>query len=384
MHFYDFVSYCGMLTDSARLDAYVGALEEIVTPDSVVLDLGAGTGVFSVICCRLGARRVYAVEINPLIKLVQEVVAANGFADRLEIIQKNSKDVELDEKATILVTDIHGGFPLYESSVETIIDARERLLTDDAIILPSREKIFFAVSESEEIYEKQVSRYLKDFHGFKIPASDRLVRNRWFSMRSEREQLLTPPAVFAEIDYKTVEETGFSAEMEWEVTRAGVAHGLRGWFENVLYGDHGVSNSIEAKDSTYASPFFPFESPVTVEEGDTVTAMVSAEYDSGDYAWSWRTVIKNADGSVVKAEFDQTVLASLVVDPAAALARSEYFVPELGKEGEIDSFVLARMDCQNLSGDIADLLKEEFPESFPSFDDALERVYQLSRRYSEP
>lgn len=384
MHFYDFVSYCGMLTDSARLDAYVGALTEIITPESVVLDLGAGTGVFSVISCELGARKVYAVEVNPLIKLVQETAAARGIADRLEIIQKHSGEVELEEKANVLVTDIHGAFPLYESSIETIIDARERLLTDDAILLPSRETIYFAVSEAEDIYEKQVSRYLREFHGFKIPASDRLVRNRWVSMRSEHESLLTPAAVFAEIDYREVEDTSFSAEMEWTIERNGVAHGLRGWFENVLYGDHGVSNSIDARDSTYAAPFFPFEHPVEVIEGDRVTARVAATYDSGDYAWSWRTAFRGPEGPQVKAEFNQTVMASLVIDPKAALKRSEYFAPKLGLEGEIDSLILTKMDGETLSGDIADLLIEKYPEKFGSFEEAIERVYSMTGRYSEP
>ena len=39
-----------MLTDAHRLDSYVKALKETITPDSAELDLGVSTGIFSVFC----------------------------------------------------------------------------------------------------------------------------------------------------------------------------------------------------------------------------------------------------------------------------------------------------------------------------------------------
>ncbi len=382
MHFYDFVSYCGMLTDESRLDSYVGALKDLVTPDSVVLDLGAGTGVFSVIACELGAKKVYAVDVNPLIKLVAETAKERGFAERLEVIQKHSKQVELEEKADILVTDIHGGFPLYESSLETIIDARTRLLAPDAAILPSVETMFFAPSESEEIYEANVERYLKEFHGFKIPASERLVRNRWFSAKSKDEHLLAEPQVFAVIDHSSNKELSFSRDMEWTVERDGKIHGLRGWFENVLYGDWKISNDIFAENSTYASPYFPLESPVVVKKGDVVQARLNATYEKETYAWSWSTTVY-CEKKELKADFKQTVMASLIIDSKSALKRNEFHAPSLSEEGKAFALMVSAMDGETLAGDIADLLLESFPDRFTSHKDALEFVFDYAERYCE-
>ncbi|MEZ5344157.1 MAG: 50S ribosomal protein L11 methyltransferase [Pyrinomonadaceae bacterium] len=384
MHFYDFVGYCSMLTDERRVNAYVDALKQTINNDSIVLDLGAGTGIFSILACDFGAKKVYAVEVNPLIKLLNDVIKDRGYESRIEVIQELSNKVNLDEKANILISDIHGGFPLYESSIETIIDARDRLLADDAIILPKKEKIFFAVSQAEEIFEKNVKRYLREFHGFSIPSAERLVFNRWFSARSDTEKLLSDAGLFCEIDYRTITEPGFSTLIRLEITEDGIAHGLRGWFENELIEGIGISNSIEIENTTYSSPFFPFQEEVEVKKGDVVSALITAKYEKGDYAWSWKTDIFEAgDESKVKAQFNQSLLAAMYIEPGVILKQSEYFVPSRNENAEVDSLILGAMDGENMHGDIADLLVEKYPERFKKFEDALEYTAAVSQRYSK-
>lgn len=380
MHIYDFVSYCGMLTDKARLDAYTGSLRETIGPDSVVLDLGAGTGIFSVISCLLGAKKVYAVEVNPLIRLVEETAREKGFGDRLVVIQKHSSEVELEEKANLLVSDIHGGLPLFESGLETIIDVRERLLADDAVLLPESETVYFAVSQSEEIYERNVSVYLREYEGFSLPASKRMVTNRWFNDRSDDELLLTTPAEFADIDHRTNDRTSFAAAMSWEVERSGTAHGYRGWFVSRLPGGFSVANDISSKRSAYAAPFFPLASPVDVIEGDVIEAKINAVYEDGGYLWSWQTRVLERGGSV-KAEFAQSLIASMIPDPKSALRKSEFYAPKRDLQGEIAAYILSRMNGENLSGDIADDVMAKFPGSFRTVDKAAEHVYTLTEKY---
>ena len=47
----------GMFFDRARNDAYFKALQTVITPDSVVLDLGAGMGVHGLLAAKLGAKK---------------------------------------------------------------------------------------------------------------------------------------------------------------------------------------------------------------------------------------------------------------------------------------------------------------------------------------
>jgi len=373
-----------MLTDETRLDGYVKALKNTITEDSIVLDLGAGTGIFSVLACEFGAKKVYALEANPLIKLLQDVVEDRGYADRIEIIQKLSSKVDLSEKANVLISDIHGGFPLFESSLETIIDARDRLLSPNAKMIPGKERVYFAISQSDEIYKNNVQRYLEEFYGFSIPSAERLVFNRWFSAEDKNEKLLSDPDLFCEIDHQKITETSFEKHFEWEIQEDGVAHGLRGWFENELSEGNMISNSISVESTTYARPFFPFEKPVEVKEGDVVSSFISAKYEKGDYAWSWRTEFKGRDNdATAKIEFNQSVLASMFIEPSVILKQSEFYTPKRNENAEIDLFILSSMDGDAMQGDIADLLVEKFPRQFKSPGLALNYAADMARKYSE-
>src|SRR5690606_17819269 len=82
-----------MALDTNRNDAYARALAEVITPDTVVLDLGAGTGVHGLVAARLGARHVYLVEPEDVIALAEEIAAANGLADRVTAVQGRIEDV---------------------------------------------------------------------------------------------------------------------------------------------------------------------------------------------------------------------------------------------------------------------------------------------------
>ena len=59
---YEIHDYGGMIYDSVRMDAYIRSLKSIITPESVVLDIGTGPGIFALIACQSGARKVYAIE----------------------------------------------------------------------------------------------------------------------------------------------------------------------------------------------------------------------------------------------------------------------------------------------------------------------------------
>ena len=66
---YSIENYGEMIADHIRIDAYVRALKAAIKPGSVVLDIGTGTGIFALLACRLGARRVFAIEPGAVIRV---------------------------------------------------------------------------------------------------------------------------------------------------------------------------------------------------------------------------------------------------------------------------------------------------------------------------
>jgi protein arginine N-methyltransferase 1 len=127
-----------ILNDTARKGAFVRAVRETVRPDDVVLDLGTGSGILAVAAAQAGARHVYAVEPAGMVHLAEQVARRNGVADRITFLRGWSTQLRLPEPATLLTTDIVGNEALDMVIWETVQDARERLLTPDARLLPSR------------------------------------------------------------------------------------------------------------------------------------------------------------------------------------------------------------------------------------------------------
>ncbi|MGE5462576.1 MAG: 50S ribosomal protein L11 methyltransferase, partial [Syntrophothermus sp.] len=68
---YSIAEFGHMIADERRTDAYVAALQHAVRPDSIVLDMGTGTGIFAMLACQFGARHVYAVEPGDAIHIAR-------------------------------------------------------------------------------------------------------------------------------------------------------------------------------------------------------------------------------------------------------------------------------------------------------------------------
>src|SRR5215204_4598575 len=148
LHFYG-----QMLADAPRMDAYAAALRRVIRPDSVVMDLGCGPGVFALLACKLGARRVYAVEPDNVIGLAREAAAANGFADRIEFFEKLSTEISLPEPASIIVSDLQGVLPFFQQHIPSIIDARKRLLARGGVLISRRDILWATIVEAPDQYE---------------------------------------------------------------------------------------------------------------------------------------------------------------------------------------------------------------------------------------
>lgn len=125
-----------ILEDPLRKSLFVRAIEEVVTPDDIVLDLGTGSGILAVAAARAGARHIYAVEPARSGDVAARVIAHNGYADRVTMIRGWSTTTELPERATVLTTDIVGNDCLDMVIWENVQDARRRLLTPDARLIP--------------------------------------------------------------------------------------------------------------------------------------------------------------------------------------------------------------------------------------------------------
>jgi protein arginine N-methyltransferase 1 len=385
MHFYNLAGYGKMIMDRIRTNAYKRALAGAIKPGDVVVDLGAGTGLFTLHACRLGAKLVHAIEPNPIIQVAREIVQANGFADRVAFHQAMSFDVELPQPADVVVTDPRGVLPLMERAIPTIIDARRRLLKPGGVLIPQRDTIWAALVEAPNIYQEHYDNAWRSANdGFDMEAARRRNINTFGKQCIELNQLLSAPVPWVVLDYRIIEQPSACGCAQLPSKRAGMAHGFALWFDSELIDGVSISNCPGQAELIYGQLFFPFEEPLSVLPNQTITVDVRADAVASRYVWQWTTQKTSAPSSDKSEKlYHQSSFFSNLLGPEQLRKMSEQYMPCLNDEGVIHMRALELMNDRRPLAAIADAMASEFPKRFPSLDDALGFVGDLSARWSQ-
>jgi len=380
---YSITGYGDMITDTVRMDAYARALRHAVKPGSIVLDIGTGTGIFALLACQLGARRVYAVEPSDAIDVAREIAAANGCADSIEFIQGLSTAITLPERADVIVSDLRGVLPYCERHLPAIADARHRFLAPGGALIPRRDTLWLACIEAPDAFGRLAKPWSENAFGLDMRAAFKLVSNQWDRAKVKAEQVLSEPQSWGSIDYTTVENADFAATVHSTVTRAGTGHGICAWFDATLAEDIEFSNAPGNREAIYGTALFPWPQPLALDLGDRVCVTLKGDLVGGEYLWRWDTrVAGRGDPSGCKAEFKQSSFFGAPLSPARLRKQSASHVAALNDDGRIDQLSLQLMQNGTPLGEIARDLSRRFPERFARWQDALTHVGELSAKYS--
>ena len=141
----------GLLADARRNRAFHKALVARVRPGDSVLDMGAGSGVWGVLAARLGARRVVAVEREPVLQpVIQRLARENGVADRVEVVCQSAKRVSLPREFDVVVSETIGSEGFEEGIIGLMEMARLRFLRPGGVLLPESLALRAAPSEAPD------------------------------------------------------------------------------------------------------------------------------------------------------------------------------------------------------------------------------------------
>jgi type I protein arginine methyltransferase len=378
---YSVAGYGSMIADDVRTGAYAEALRRSIGPDSVVIDIGAGTGILSFLACQFGARKVYAIEPSDAIGLAEQSARANGFSEQIEFFQDLSTEIDLPEKADVVVSDLHGVLPLFQRHIPSIVDARKRLLAPGGILLPKREVLWAAIVDAPKLYEDMVDPWAREHFDLDLSACRNVATNTWKRGTVRSEQLLTEPACWGSIDYEFVESPNLSADMSVLAVRGGTGHGLIVWFDAILTEEIGFSNAPGKPELVYGSAFFPWTAPVPLKSGDRVAIHLRAELIGDDYVWVWETMVRAGDSRPSNVHFKQSTFFASPLSLQNLRRRASSYRPSLGEKGKIERRILEMMDGTLRIGEIAQSIAGEFPAEFQTPEEALGRIGELSVRF---
>ncbi|KAF7837822.1 putative histone-arginine methyltransferase 1.4 isoform X1 [Senna tora] len=238
-----------MLQDYVRTGTYYAAVIENRADFTgrVVVDVGAGSGILSLFAAQAGAKHVYAVEASEMAEYARKLIAGNPtLGQRITVIKGKVEDVELPEKADILISEPMGTLLINERMLESYVIARDRFLTPNGKMFPTVGRIHMAPFTDEYLFVEIANKALfwqqQNYYGVDLTHLYGTAFQGYFSqpvVDAFDPRLLIAPPMFHVIDFtKVKEEDLYEIDIPLRFTASVGArvHGLACWFDVLFNG----------------------------------------------------------------------------------------------------------------------------------------------------
>ena len=178
----------------------------------VVMDVGAGSGILSLLAARAGARKVFAVEASDMARTIALTARENGFGDVVTVLHGRAEDVELPvgfSAVDVIVSEWMAIFLVQEGMLDSVLFARDKWLRPETgTMFPCRAAIYVQPCDMSEERSRELS-FWSNVHGFKFGVLQQ--RNREAQTAGPHrktvraDQVVAPPVLLAGIDLHTVD-----------------------------------------------------------------------------------------------------------------------------------------------------------------------------------
>ncbi|HEY1796180.1 MAG TPA: 50S ribosomal protein L11 methyltransferase [Stellaceae bacterium] len=249
-----------IVNDEARNAAYDAALRRAVMPESRVLEIGTGTGLLAMMAARAGPAEVIACEMTPAIaEKAVEIVALNGYADRVRVVEKHSDDLDVEAdmggRADILVSEIVSNNLLGERVLPAHERAVRDLLKPGARVIPSCGTVRVALA-----HDSHTGPDLTNVAGFDLSPFNALARPvRQIGVGHERLSLRSEPADLFVFDLAGAQFCAPSQTLVVCRSTGGRVNGIAQWIALELDAvTHYENRPALGATSCWAALFYPF------------------------------------------------------------------------------------------------------------------------------
>lgn len=363
-----------MVHDHARNDAYIRALEKVITADSVVLDLGAGLGILGLLAASLGARKVYLVEPQPLVKLATDIAAANNLGDRIEVLQGRIEEVSLPEKVDVIVSVFTGNLLYSEDLLPSLFYARDHFLKPGGHLIPDRAQLWLAPFSCEEVFNKNIGIWSKSSQNLDFSNARKLAANEilWYQQKDLQGTMLGKGSLASEINLMEADAADCDSQLSLESSVAGYCHCLLAWISLHL-GDEWLSTATDQAPLHWSNALLPLDPPLELAAGSTLAVKLKRPA-FGDWQWQVTTGNQHRAHSTFLSRANSTAFFAKQLPDHTGV---------LNENGKASLLVLQMIQEGKPNKTIADLLMERFPARFPNAQIASRFVHKLMLSFTE-
>ena len=288
-----------LIADQVRIRAFQAALAKVIRKgETVVVDIGTGTGLLAFLAARLGAKKVYAYEMNEIGAVAERLKALNKLRN-VELIAGRSTEIIDPPRGDVVVTETLGNFALEEFLVETMNDARTRHVKPGGVLIPSVVDQFAAPVIGPRLHA-ELTVWDRVGYGLDFEPARVMSLNNVYIRKLQPAELLEGGKSAQRWDRVAFNEANRMArkgDPRWTLKRPATIYGLAIWWTAELAPEIQLSTSPLAEPTHWEQLFFPALEPLKVEAGETLCAEIrskSSEEGGTDIAWS--LVVASAKG----------------------------------------------------------------------------------------
>lgn len=269
-----------MLADTARNKAYDAAISKAVTPESVVLDIGTGSGLLAMMAARAGCKKVIACEmVDALAKVAQTIVKDNHYESQIQIVNKKSTALhigeELPEKAAVLVSEILDCGLLGEGVLPTYRHALQELMQPNAKVIPAGAELIGQLVQTKHLHlvhpiQKIEGFDLSAFDNFRVP--DEYTR---IHLKTTPHQVLSEVFPVFSIDFSrpgppTTHQAPNKFPFQVQAQEDGTADAFVFWFDLHLDEEIALSSGPDGEMIHWGQAIYFFDQPFAVKKREWI------------------------------------------------------------------------------------------------------------------
>ncbi|MBY0430170.1 MAG: tetratricopeptide repeat protein, partial [Rhodospirillales bacterium] len=270
-----------MINDHERNDAYDAALRQAVTPGCLVLEVGTGSGIVSMMAARAGAGKVVTCEMSaPLVRVARRNIARNGYAGSITVVHKKSTDMrlgeDLPERADVFVSELINVGMLAPDMLAILKHARDTLVKPGGRIIPEASTVHGMLVETPDLARINPVGLIS---GFDMSAFDifRSPGCAQIDLGADAHIPLSRPFTALDFDFtRDMPESGRET-LTLPVTANGLCHGIAFWFDLRMWGDVLYDSGSRNRGNHWKQAMQFFPRPIPVRAGQALT--VVAGYD---------------------------------------------------------------------------------------------------------
>ncbi|XP_019192643.1 PREDICTED: probable protein arginine N-methyltransferase 1.2 [Ipomoea nil] len=285
-YYFDSYSHFGiheeMLKDVVRTKTYQNVIYKnaFLFKDKVVLDVGAGTGILSLFCAKVGAKHVYAVECSTMAGMAQEIVKSNGFSDVITVIKGKIEEIELPvAQVDIIISEWMGYFLLYENMLNTVLYARNKWLVPNGLVLPDKASLYLTAIEDADYKEDKIE-FWNNVYGFNMRCIRKQAMSEPLVDTVDKNQIVTNCQLLKTMDISKMDagDESFTAPFKLVAERDDYIHALVAYFDVSFTRCHklmGFSTGPKSRATHWKQTVLYLEDVLTICQGEAIVGSMT-------------------------------------------------------------------------------------------------------------